>query len=208
TIYFHDDHSIFVNLYVASELNWPQKSIRVTQQTSFPEEQGTTLLISAAEPVDIDLKLRIPYWARTGSVKVNGRPIPAFADPASYLVLRGPWHNGDRIELSLPMHLHSAPTPDNNSLQGAMYGPLVLAARFEEQPQDTWYRHFTAQEKQPAIPALQFTGTVDDPSGWLQPSGKLNFRTIGQNPTVTYVPLSTVVHEKYSVYHEVSVKKS
>ncbi|HUN89683.1 MAG TPA: beta-L-arabinofuranosidase domain-containing protein, partial [Terriglobales bacterium] len=47
TIYFHDDHSIFVNLYVASELNWPQKSIRVTQQTSFPEEQGTTLLISA-----------------------------------------------------------------------------------------------------------------------------------------------------------------
>jgi len=208
TIYFHDDHSIFVNLYVASELNWPQKSIRVTQQTSFPEEQGTTLLISAAEPVDIDLKLRIPYWARTGSVKVNGRPIPAFADPASYLVLRGPWHNGDRIELSLPMHLHSAPTPDNNSLQAAMYGPTVLAARLEEQPQDTWYRHFTAQEKQPPIPALQFTGTVDDPSSWLEPSGKLTFRTIGQNPTVTYVPLSTVVHEKYSVYHEVSVKKS
>ena len=58
TIYFHDDKSIFVNLYIASEVNWPEKGIRVIQQTSFPEEQGTTLLVSAAKPVDIDLKLR------------------------------------------------------------------------------------------------------------------------------------------------------
>ena len=148
TIYFHDDNSIFVNLYIASEVNWPEKGIRLTQQTSFPEEQGTTLLVSAAKPVDIDLKLRVPYWAKNGSVKVNGRPIPAFADPSSYLVLRGPWKNGDRIELSLPMHLHAAPMPDKESLQAAMYGPLVLAARFEEEPREKWYRHFTAQEKQ------------------------------------------------------------
>ena len=44
TIYFHDDDSIFVNLYIASEVNWPEKGIRVTQQTSFPDEQGTTLV--------------------------------------------------------------------------------------------------------------------------------------------------------------------
>ena len=67
TIYFHDDNSIFVNLYIASEVNWPEKGIRITQQTSFPEEQGTTLTISAAKPVDVDLKLRIPYWAKTGA---------------------------------------------------------------------------------------------------------------------------------------------
>ncbi len=69
TIYFHDDDSIFVNLYVASDVNWPEKGIRVTQHTAFPEEQGTTLMISAAKPVDVDLKLRIPYWAKNGSVK-------------------------------------------------------------------------------------------------------------------------------------------
>jgi uncharacterized protein len=107
TIYFHDDNSIFINLYIASDVNWTEKGIRVTQQTSFPEEQGTTLTISAARPVDVDLKLRVPYWAKNGSVKVNGRPISAFADPGSYLVLRGPWKNGDRIELSLPMYLHT-----------------------------------------------------------------------------------------------------
>jgi hypothetical protein len=206
TIYFHDDDSIFVNLYIASEVKWPEKGVRLTQETSFPEEQATKLTIAAAKPVEIDLKLRIPYWARGGSVKVNGRPVAAFSDPGSYLVLRGPWKNGDRIELSLPMHLHSAPMPDKDSLQAVMYGPVVLAARFEEEPREKWYRHFTADEKREPAHALQFKGKIDDPSSWLEPSGgNLNFRTAGQAQAATFVPLSKIVHERYSVYHEVEV---
>ena len=204
TIYYHDDNSIFINLYIASEVNWPEKDIRLTQQTSFPEEQGTTLTISATRPVDVDLKFRIPYWARSGSVKVNARPIPAFADPGSYLVLRGPWKNGDSVELSLPMSLHAAPMPDQETLQAAMYGPLVLAARFEEQPRLNWYREFTAQEKQEPEPTLQFKGRLGDPASWLEPAdSKLSFRAGTQNQAVTFVPLSSIVHERYSVYHEI-----
>ena len=201
TIYFHDDDSIFVNLYIASEVNWPEKGLRLNQQTSFPEDQGTTLTISAPKPVDVDLKLRIPYWSKNGSVKVNGRPLPVFADPSSYLVLRGPWKNGDRMELSLPMHLHAAPMPDKQTLQAAMYGPLVLAARFDEEPREKWYRHFRAEEKQEPMPTLQFKGKLDDPASWLEPGGKLTFRS--QSPAATLVPLSSIVHERYSVYHEV-----
>ena len=209
SIYFHDDGSIFVNLYIASDVNWPEKGIRLTQQTSFPEEQGTTITISAAKPVDVDLKLRVPYWAKSGSVKVNGRPVPAFAAPSSYLVLRGPWKNGDRIELSLPMHLHAAPMPDKENLQAAMYGPLVLAARFEEEPREKWYRHFRAEEKQEPGPALQFKGKLDDPASWLEPAGgKLTFRAASQNQTVAFVPLSSIVHERYSVYHEIHESNS
>jgi len=204
TIYFHDNDSIFVNLFIASEMNWPERGIRITQQTSFPEEQGTTLLISAAKSANIDLKLRIPYWANNGSVKVNGKTVPAFADPSSYLVLRGPWTNGDRIELSLPMHLHAAPTPDKETLQAAMYGPLVLAARFETEPQDQWYRHFTAEEKKEPAPTLQFSGKLADPATWLQPAKeKLTFAAVSQNQNVTFVPIAKVLHERYSVYHEV-----
>ncbi len=208
TIYFHDDNSIFVNLYIASELNWRAKGIRVTQQTAFPEEQGTALVVSAAKPVSIDLKLRIPYWANGGSVKVNEHTLPAFADPGSYLVLRGPWREGDRVELSLPMRLHSAPMPDKESLQAAMYGPLVLAARLDEEPRDLWYRHFTAEEKQAPTPTLQFNGKLDDPATWLQQDGKLTFRTVGQTQSATLLPLSSIVHERYSVYHEVNEKTS
>jgi DUF1680 family protein len=209
SIYFHDDSSIFVNLYVASDVNWAEKGLRLTQQTTFPEEQGTTLTISAPKPVDVDLKLRIPYWAKNGSVKVNGHPLPAFADPSSYLVLRGPWKNGDRIELSLPMQLHTAPMPDKESLQAAMYGPLVLAARFEEEPREKWYRHFRAEEKQEPLPTLQFKGKLDDPATWLEPAGgKLTFRAGSQNQATTFVPLSNIVHERYSVYHEITPEKS
>jgi DUF1680 family protein len=209
TIYFHDDAAVFVNLYIASELNWPEKSIRLTQQTSFPEEQGATLIVSGAKPVDVDLKLRVPYWAKTGSVKVNGRTVPAFADPGSYLVLRGPWKNGDRIELTLPMSLHAAPMPDKGSLQAVMYGPLVLAARFAEEPREKWYRHFTADEKQEAVPRLQFKGQLNEPASWLKASDeKLTFRTVGQPEAVTFAPLSSIIHERYSVYCEVKETSS
>ena len=209
TICFHEDNAVFVNLYLASEVDWPEKGIRLTQQTSFPEEQGTTLMISAVKPVDIDLKLRIPYWAKTGGVKVNGQTLPAFAPPGSYLVLRGPWKNNDRIELHLPMHLHAAPMPDKESLQAVMYGPLVMTARFEEEPREKWYRHFAADEKQEAAPTLQFKGKLDDPSSWLEPSGnKLTFRTVGQTQAATFAPLSSIVHERYAVYHEVKETSS
>ena len=204
TIYYHDDNSIFVNLYIASTVDWAEKGIRLSQQTSFPEEQGTTLVVSAAKPADVDLKLRIPYWVKNGSVKVNGRILPAFADPGSYLVLRGPWKNGDRIELSLPMQLHAAPMPDRESLQAAMYGPLVLAARFEDEAKEKWYRHYQAQTKQEPAPPLQFKGKLDDPASWLQPGeGKLTFRGSLQGQTVPFVPLSSILHERYFVYHEI-----
>ena len=204
TIYYHDGDSVYVNLFIASEVNWPEKGVRITQRTSFPEEQGTRLLISAPKPADFDLKLRIPYWAKTGTVKVNGQVVPAFAAPGSYLVLRGPWKNGDRVELSLPMHLHAAPMPDKNTLQAVMYGPLVMAAKFNEEPTDDWYRHFRAEEKQEPATTQQFKGKIEDPASWLEPAGgTLTFRTVAQTQSATLVPLSSIVHERYSVYHEV-----
>jgi uncharacterized protein len=204
TIYFHDDSSIFVNLYIASDVRWPEKGIHLTQQTSFPEEQGTTLLVSAARPVDVDLKLRVPDWAKGGGVKVNGRPVPAFAGPGSYLVLRGPWKNGDRIEFSLPMNLHAAPMPDKESLQAVMYGPLVLAARFEEESRERWYRHFTAAKDEAPRPTLRFEGKLDDPASWIEPAdGRLAFHALSQGQAVPFVPLSSILHERYSVYHEI-----
>lgn len=90
-----------------------------------------------------------------------------------------------------------------------MYGPLVLAARFEEEPPEKWYRHFAAQEKQEPSPTLQFKGKLDDPASWLEPAGgKLAFRARSQDQAVAFVPLSSVVHERYSVYHEIHTGNS
>jgi hypothetical protein len=51
---------------------------------------------------------------------------------------------------------------------------------------------------------LQFRGKVDDPASWLEPANqKLTFRAVANNKSVTLIPLSEIVHERYSVYHEV-----
>ena len=94
--------------------------------------------------------------------------------------------------------------PDRESRQAAMYGPLVLAARFEQEPQDKWYRHFSSDEKKEPSPTLQFKGKQEDPASWLETVGeKLAFRGVSNNQTVTFVPLSSVVHERYSLYHDI-----
>ena len=36
TIYFHDDDSLYVNLYIDSQLEWPEKGLQVKQETRFP----------------------------------------------------------------------------------------------------------------------------------------------------------------------------
>ena len=76
TIYYHDGDSIYVNLFIASEVNWPEKSLRITQQTSFPEEQGTRLLISAATPCQCRLEIADPLLGedRHCESKWPGRP--------------------------------------------------------------------------------------------------------------------------------------
>ena len=58
-----------------------------------------------------------------------GPTLPAFASPSSYLTLNRVWKTGDKIELSLPMGLHIDSMPDDQTIQAAMYGPLVLAGR-------------------------------------------------------------------------------
>jgi len=131
TIYFHDDDSLYVNLYIDSQLEWPEKGLRVKQETRFPEEQGTTITVAAKSPTQFAINLRIPYWVEGGNVKINGAIVPAFASPSSYLSLNRIWKSGDKIELSLPMGLHIDSMPDNETIQAAMYGPLVLAGRFD-----------------------------------------------------------------------------
>ena len=41
---------------------------------------------------------------------------------------------------------------------------------------------------------LQLKGKVDDPASWLEVNRKLTFRTVAQNQSVTFVPLSSIVH--------------
>lgn len=142
-------------------------------------------------------------------MKVNGTTIPAFASPGSYLTLNRTWKSGDKIELSLPMALHIDTMPDDETIQAVMYGPLVLAGRFDAVTNDMLYGEYgpkeKAQVKVPDIVADPLT-----PTAWVEPDPKksLTFRAVGQSQPVTLVPLYQIIRERYAVYWKVNRKSA
>ena len=204
TIYFHDEDSLFVNLYIDSQLDWPEKGLRIKQDTRFPEQQGTTLTIDTKRPTELAIRLRVPYWAQGGSVKVNGNSLPAFSSPSSYLSLQGSWKSGDKIELSLPMGLHASPMPDDQNLVAAMYGPLVLAGCFDSVSTEMTYGNMGPKGKQEGVPGI--VADPSKPSSWIEPepAQPLAFRCVGQTQAFPLLPLYKVIHQRYAVYWKVS----
>ncbi len=130
SIYFHDGDGVYVNLFIASELDWAEKGLKLRQETRFPEEPKTTLVVTAAKPVEAAIRLRIPAWiAPGGYVEVNGTRLREFSSPSSFLTVRRTWRSGDRIELALPMSLRLERLPDAPDVAAFLYGPIVLAGR-------------------------------------------------------------------------------
>ena len=209
TIYFHDKNDVYVNLFIASELSWPEKRIELRQQTHFPDEEGTTLVVHTAKPSDFAIHVRVPYWATRGvSVKVNGEPRRVDANPSSYVALRRKWHDGDKIEVSLPMDFHIAPIPDDHSLQAMMYGPLVLAGRLgnEGLTKEMIYGKLGPSPRTAAAPVPPIHADGNDSTGWVERAsgGSLAFQTVGQEKKIELAPLDRIFDEKYTVYWTVN----
>ena len=205
TIYFRDDHGIFVNLFIASEVAWPEKGLRLEQQTNFPEEEGTALLIHSERPIDMALNIRIPSWATSGgAITVNGATLPAFASPGSYLTLNRTWKEGDRVEVRLPMSLRMETLAGDQTQQAAMYGPLVLAGRLgtEGLTKEMFYGEYSPTPPGEQIFAPVITTSRNDPVGWLKSVADqpLTFQTVEQKKQITLVPLYKLFGERYAVY--------
>ena len=208
TIYYHDDRGIWVNLFMASEVKWPEKGIRLRQETNFPEEEKTTLTVRAEKPTELALHIRIPYWAtRGGTVKLNGETLPVFSSPSSYLTLQRTWKDGDRVEVELPMSLHVHPMPDNHAIQAAMYGPLVLAGKLGSQglTDASFYPGYDTAPREEETATPQIDNRSTDATAWIEPekSSALSFQLAGQAEKTAVVPLYKVEKERYVVYWNV-----
>ena len=66
SIYWHDDRGLYVNLFIPSELNWQEKGMQLRQETKFPDDQTTSLTVTADKPVQTAIRLRIPSWTTAG----------------------------------------------------------------------------------------------------------------------------------------------
>jgi len=209
SIYFRDRDGLYVNLFIASEAVWPEKGVRIIQDTKFPEEEGTALIVKCDRPVAMQLRVRVPWWATSGGGAIlNGQPLETFAAPGGYFTVQRTWRNGDKLEVALPMSLHAEPMPDDSSVQAIMYGPLVLAGRLGTEgltkdvlrAEPTKLRDIPHYRAAP-VPAPQFSAAAGDVRKWIQPAGRpLEFRTTGQTRNVELTPLYRVLDERYVVY--------
>lgn len=209
TIYFHDENSVYVNQFVASEVNWPEKGAQLVQQTDFPEEARSTIAVYADKPVAFTVKVRAPHWAEGIAVSVNGRPEKAVKGSDGYLVVERTWKNGDRIEVSLPMTLRREPVAGSPEMATLAYGPLVLAARMGR---DGLSRDMIDagqgpdMKRLPPLPMPQFE--AGKTGFWVKKDGDrdLSFRTVRQAKEMELRPLYQVLDERYSVYWQEAQK--
>jgi DUF1680 family protein len=206
SIYWRDEDGVLVNLFIASELNWEEKGLKLRQETKFPEQPATTLTLTADKPVALALKLRIPAWTRGAAVKINGRAVDVTPTPGSYLTLSRTWKTGDRVELSMPMQLTAESLPDDPKMQAFLYGPIVLAGDLgsEGLTEQLLVGPSSPRPQRVPIEIPTFKASGAGPASWIKPAGApLTFRTTGQSRDVTLVPLNSLFGKRYSVYWQV-----
>ena len=127
-IFYYNDHEIYISQFIAAELDWPEKDIKIRQITKFPEEESTVLKFDMKAPKKLSVKIRYPYWAKNGiTVKVNEKSVSFDAKPSSFIEINRIWENGDKIKVFFPFTLRLESMPDDRNRVAIMYGPLVMA---------------------------------------------------------------------------------
>jgi DUF1680 family protein len=128
SIYFHDNAStLYVNLFIASRLNWAARGITVQQDTTFPDAPSSRLTVTGSGA--FTMRVRVPAWATGATIAVNGVN-QGGVTPGGYATISRTWASGDVVTVNLPMVINREATPDNAGVQAVKFGPIVLAGAY------------------------------------------------------------------------------
>jgi len=211
TIYFHDDQSLYLNLFISSQLTWNDKGLVVRQETGFPEQETTRLTFSCKKPVRLALKVRYPAWVQSGmTLSINGKSEPITAKPGSYASIEREWKTGDNVQVRWPMSLHTEAMPDDPNMVALLDGPIVLAGDLGKDGlnQNTRYGPSAPQlGRVPSVVVPAFVGDVKGVLAKVKPiaGAPLRFQTssLAQPRDVQLVPFYKASDIRYSVYWKV-----
>ena len=129
-VYTKKSDNLFVNLFVASELNWKERGIVLRQETGFPYAETSKITIVQGKG-EFTLQVRYPGWVKPDAflVKVNGKPVTIVTGPSSYVAISRQWKKGDVVELTFPMHNSVKYLPNLPQYIALMHGPIMLAMK-------------------------------------------------------------------------------
>lgn len=214
SIYFQDAResaSLYVNLFIASTLDWAETGVRLRQTTNFPDQASTRLAIEAGAPVRFKLRLRHPAWCDQLTATLNGKPLVESTQPGRYVEIDRRWHPGDVIDVALPMRLHLQALPGASDVAAVMHGPLVLAARMGRDGlqhgadliASEYDYGWVLKTADTALPRLALQGRSLDEA--VRPAGApLRFRTAGPGGAFELIPFHRIAHERYSLYWQLT----
>jgi hypothetical protein len=129
-VYTHRGDALWVNLFVASELNWQERGILLRQDTQFPYTEESRISIVKGKGRFV-LQVRYPGWVRPGEfrVEVNGKPVSIVTGPSSYVAIDRQWKKGDVVTLHFPMHNELRYLPNVPQYVALMHGPILLGMK-------------------------------------------------------------------------------
>ena len=129
-VYTKKADNLFVNLFVASELNWKERGIVLRQETGFPYTETSKITIVQGKG-QFTLQVRYPGWVKPDAfqVKVNGKLVTIVTGPSSYVAISRQWKKGDVVELTFPMHNSVKYLPNLPQYIALMHGPIMLAMK-------------------------------------------------------------------------------
>jgi len=129
-IYTHSKDTLYLNLFIASELNWKEKGLKIRQETKMPFEGQTQLTLTEGSG-SFTLMLRHPAWVSKGALKIaiNGKDVPYHVLPSYYISIDRNWKKGDQVTMLLPMHNRIERMPNVPEYLAFMHGPILLGAK-------------------------------------------------------------------------------
>lgn len=130
SLYFRAEDGIVVHQYISSELDAEEFGLKLTQRSALPESDTATFAVSLTRPQSdrVSLRFRLPEWlAGEAELTLNGERF-SYEAQSGFAVVDRVWHDGDKVELRLPMTLHAVGLPDAPHAVAFRYGPVVLSA--------------------------------------------------------------------------------
>jgi DUF1680 family protein len=198
-IYYHNDDSLLVNLFIASKVDWANKGMSIIQQTDFPNSGKVKFIFDCKRPVEFSFIIRQPQWSgKRFNALINGKKVKDINVLNGYTRINRIWKDKDIVEIDLSMSLHLARMTDDRNKAAIMYGPLVLAGEL-------------GPLNDSEIDNIDYV-PIFVPDGkklneWIKPAkGKADtFRTFqaGHPRNVTLIPFYKVHDERYSVYWDI-----
>ena len=137
-IYASSDDALWVNLYIGNtgQIRIGETDILLTQETDYPWDGSVKLTISTSQPLEKEIRLRIPNWCKTYDLSINGKRINV-SEEKGYAVIKD-WKSQDVIalDMDMPVEIVAADphAKENFGKRSIQRGPLVYCMEEIDNP--------------------------------------------------------------------------